>query len=139
MVLLRSFGGEQFVRGVAVTLRANAAADHERRLRALVPLADFLHQLDRSAVQGIELGDGVAEPRRPGRARAPRRALEHETDAELAGQLGVAGVVAPERLGALFVPEQVDGGELRQVEAVVEDERRLETAIRHEQPTVELR
>jgi hypothetical protein len=130
--------GELRGRVVAVVLGADAAADHDGR-PGLVVAADLLHEGDRLAVQVVELLRRVADLGRPAGARPPGGALEHEADFVPAGERHVRRVVGAQRLRPLFVLEEVECREQGQVEAVVEDEGRLDAAIGQEQAAVELR
>ena len=51
----------------------------------------------------------------------------------------VTGEIAAQRAHALLVLEQVEGGEIGQIEAVVEDQRRLDAAVGEKQAAVNLR
>ncbi len=51
----------------------------------------------------------------------------------------VAGEIAAQRARALLILEQVEGGEIGQVEAVMEDQRRLDAAIGEKQAAIHLR
>ena len=125
-------------RAVAVVLRPHATADHHRSIAAPGAVAELLHQLDRPAVEGVELLRRHADAGRPVRIGTPGRALEHEAGAGLPRQGEVRLVVAPELIQSLVVVEQDEGGELGQVEPLMEDEGGLDTPVGQEEVTVQL-
>jgi len=103
-VVLLGFGSaQQLLWVVGVALRAEGAADRDRRRPALPALAQPLPQLDRFEVEVGEPGGRVAEPLAPARAGPPGRRVEGEADLVLAGELGKALVVALERLPPMLV------------------------------------
>jgi hypothetical protein len=75
----------------------------------------------------------------PVRVRAPRRRVEDDPDAGLAGDLEVGPEVVPQRTDALLVVEQDERGEVRQLEPLVEDQRRLHAAVGDERGVRQLR
>ena len=78
VVVARGGGAQELDRAVAVALRPHAAADHDRRV-AGAP-AQLLHQLDRPAVQRVELAPRTGRAARPSpgwhaRSGSPARSL----------------------------------------------------------------
>ena len=102
-------------------------------------VAQAFEQGDGAAVQLGELCRRVPEPLRPVGVRAPGRGLEHDPDAALARDADVWLEVAAQGVRAALAREQVVGREVREVEAVVEDEGRLDPAVGEERDVVELR
>ena len=140
VVLGGLIGGELPLGVVAVVLRPDAAADHDRRDVVLVPVAQLRHQCDRPPVHRVQLRRAVADLRPPSRARAPGRALQHEAGAVLLGELEVGHEVAAQLLGApSSLLEQIEGGELGQVEPAVEDQGGLDPAVGEEELVAQLR
>ena len=124
---------------VAVATRTDAAGDDDGRLGSLELVTQGLEQGDGPAVQLDELGRRVPEPLRPVGTGAPGRRLEHDPDASLARDADVRLEVASERVLAALAREQVVRGEVREIEAVVEDEGGLEPAVGQERDVLELR
>ena len=129
VVLLRLVRGHLSGRVVAVVLRTDTAADHDRRAILAGLGAKLLHQLDRLAVELRQLLVGVADLRRPVRIRTPGGAFEHEPEAVLARQGHIWLEVGPQLALARIVLEQVECSELGQVEPAVEDQVGLEAAV----------
>ena len=131
--------GHVAVGRVAVAARPDAAREHHRARRRLLGVANRREQRDRVAVRRIEGLGRVAERGAPVRVRAPGRALEHQPAAVAFRQRHVGRVVALERRAALRSAQQVEGREGRQVEPVVEDQRRLDPAVGQEEVVAHLR
>ena len=123
---------------VAVAAGPDAAAHDHGRLGGLVPLPQLPEHGDGVTGEVGELLGAVAEPGGPVGAGPPRRGLEDDADAVAPRDGEVALEVAHQGGPALGVVEQGEGGEVGQVEAVVEDERRLEPAVGEEHLGVEL-
>src|SRR5262249_21548401 len=81
----------------------------------------------------------VAELASPVRAGPPGGALEDQAGAETAGELGVRPEVLPQRRLAFRRPQQVERGEVRELNALVEDQRGLDAAVGQEEVAAELR
>ncbi len=79
------------------------------------------------------------EPLGPPRTGPPGRALEHEAGPVLAGEREVRLVVLLERPRAVRVAEQRERGELGKVDAPLEDEDRLETAVGEHEAVAEVK
>lgn len=113
-------------RAVRVIARADTAADHERGSHSrLVAVAKPGKEGDRLAVQSGELFPAVAQPRRPPRTGPPRGSLGDEPSTGLRRDIHVEPVVPQQPIGAVGIREEHESGELRQVHALVEDQRRL--------------
>jgi hypothetical protein len=138
VVRLGRLGGESRRRAVPVALGADAAADHDRVDPVGVGVSHVLEQRDRPAVELVELVQRDAEHLRPVRARTPGRALEHQSGAVLDGDVGVGVVVRAQPGGALVRRQEGERRELREVEPVVEDEHRLEAAVRDVEAAIEV-
>ncbi len=139
-VIVGRLGGAHLrIRPVAVAARTEITADDDRRVRRFPGGADRDELRDRLALDGGERRGIVAELRRPIRVGAPRRALEDDADAVRSGDLRIAREVAVEHRLASGTVEQDERREVRQVDAVVVDQRGLEAAVGDEQPLVELR
>jgi len=124
---------------VTVPARAEAAADHDR-LRAVSELsANFLQKADRSSIRLRELGRAVAKPGPPLGARAPRRALEDQPGHKAPSEGGVAAKVLSQRGLAVRSLQQIEGGEIGELEALEKDERRFDAAVRQKKLVTELR
>jgi len=75
----------------------------------------------------------------PIRACPPGRCLEHKTCARrVRAQFQVGHVVAHQALAADLVVEQDEGGEVREIDAIEEDQRGLEPAVAQEQSACKL-
>src|SRR5687767_12300859 len=122
---------------VAVSTRADAAADHHRKLPML--MADVFEQANGLPVDVGNLRRTVAELGAPVGACAPGRTLEHHAGAELHGDAHVRGVVTAQRGLAARAAEKIESGEVRQLEALVEDKRGLDAAVGNEERVAELR
>src|ERR1700742_4701110 len=61
--------------------------------------------------------------------RPPGRRVEREADRVVARQAEEGLVVAPQRVSSAVVLQQQEGGEFRQLDAFVEDHRRLQAAV----------
>ena len=134
VVALGFLGAQLPRRPVGVALGTEGAADGDRRRRALPFLAQALAELGGFAVDLGQPPRRVAEPLPPVRAGAPGRRVEGEADLVLAGELEEALVVAAQRLAPARVLEQDEGRELRQLDPLLEDHRRLEAAVADERP-----
>jgi hypothetical protein len=132
-------GGHHLTRVVAVAARADAAADHHRRLIALEDSAQVLQQGDGLLVDLRHVGLGVAELGAPVGGGAPGRALQDEAAPVLAGDRGVGAEVAPERRLARLVLHQVEGGEVGQVDPVVENQGGLDPTVGQKKSAGKLR
>ena len=133
MIGLRLLGGHVAVGRVAVAARAEAAADHHRRARRLLGVADRVQEVDRGGVGRVERLGRIAERRAPVRVRPPGGALQHQAAAVALGERNVGREVARELRPARLGAQQVEGGEVRQLLALVEDQRGLDAAVGQEQ------
>src|SRR5262249_57003095 len=91
---------------------------------------DLFQQADRGTVRRRQGSGGVAEPAAPVRAGPPGRAVEDEAGVEAPRQFGVRPEIPPERRRAFRRAQQMERCEVRQLHALVEDERGLEAAVR---------
>lgn len=132
-------GGHDLPGIVAIAARADAAAYHHGRGRRFMAGAQVVHQLHRLPVHRRDVVGRVAELGAPVGAGPPGRALQDETHAVGLGDGDVAFVVARERGPAVGIAEQVEGREVGQVEAVLEDQRGLDTAVGQEEGAAALR
>ena len=138
MIVLGLRGAHRRGRVVAVAARADAAGKHHRRVARFKLLAELGHQRDQLAVQALKLG---------------RRQPSFSAQSRLARQVGLSKMKpAPSRArsrrsggnrraAARGLPRlhQVDRGEVRQVDPVDEDERRLQPAVGQEELAAKLR
>jgi hypothetical protein len=93
----------------------------------------------RTCCEFFELGCRIAELVGPVPARAPGRALEDEAYPVVPSDRSVAGEIAAQRARASLVLEQIEGGEIRQIEAVMIEQRRFDAAIGEKQAAIHLR
>ena len=91
--------------------------------------AELLDERNRPLVHRDEVVPCVSEEHSPVGVRAPDGRRKHERYAAVAGELEERHVVAPERPTAVVGVDERERGELREVDAVLEDEHRLETGI----------
>ena len=126
---LRFLGGHDAVGVVAVAPGADAAADHHLGLAAFELAAHLFQERDGFPIGLGQLVFGVAQQGRPVGGRAPGGAFKDEADAVSLGDRGVGAEVAVESVPALAVLQEIEGGEMGQVEAVVKDERGLDAAV----------
>ena len=89
-------------------------------------------ELDGVAVDRSETDRVEAEPRTPVEVRPPRRGVEDHPRPETGGELEVGVVVAAERIAPVVGGEQRERGEVGEIDALVEHERRLEAAVHEE-------
>ena len=123
---------------VAVAARADHAVDDMLDGTAGTAGGELSHELDRSPVDGGEPDRVVAEACAPVEVRPPRRRVDHHRGAEPPAEVEVGLVVVGERGATDLGVEQRERGEVGQVDAVVEDERRLESAVGDRQRSGEL-
>ena len=128
-------GGRRIVR---VALRADLRPEHQRPVERLL-CRQLGAERDGTAVRLGEPRLRVAELRAPRRVRAPRRRLEQEARPVPARDVEMRDEVAAQRLASILALEQRERRELRQVEAVDEDQRRLDAAVGEHHLPVELR
>ena len=116
---------------VAVAPRADHPVDDRRDSRPLG--GERGHELDGPVVDGGQTDGVVAEAGSPVEVGPPCRRVQHEPGAEALGEVQVRRVVG-DQAGPPFVGvEQGEGGEVGQVETLVEHEGGLEAAVREEQ------
>src|SRR5690606_12292480 len=108
-------------------------------LRNAVLRLQLPHERDGLAVHCRDVIAGVAEERAPVAARAPGRALEDEARPVGASDGNVLLEIADEGGATLLRFHQVEGGEIGQVNALVENQRRFYPAVSEEQAAIELR
>jgi len=138
MELLRLLRRQMVCGIVGIPFRAERGADHDRAAGHLLSHPRLLGVRDAAAICLGEVVEGVPELRTPGRIRTPRISLEDEARSVRPGGLEVRREVLSHRLAALVGLEQREGGEARQVDAVMEDERRLGPAVAEEDLPLEL-
>ena len=125
------------IRGlVSVTTRTDRAADENRRGAVAAQLVDQSHRVE---VDLLERLLGVPELLAPVAVRTPGGGVEEQPDTLFAGKRDVFPVVVAEQTPAVVVLEQVERREVGQVDAVVEDQRRLHPPVRDEELAPELR
>ncbi len=129
MVEFRLLGGHRAAGHVAVAARPDAAADHHRRTRRLVDAPELLHHGDRFVVHADDRALAIAEPGAPVGARPPGRRLQHEAKAILRRERRVAPVIIAQQVAAGRLVEQVEGGKIGEVDAVVENQAGLDAAV----------
>src|SRR5690606_20839984 len=98
-----------------------------------------LHERDAHAIDLSERLARVAELGTPVRIGAPRRRLENEAELGSTRRLDVRRKVFRQYITACLTAQQLAGGEVGEVNAVQEDQRRLEPAVREEKARAELR
>jgi hypothetical protein len=108
-------------RDVPVAARPDAAGDDDRRpIIGRVLVAQRLEQSNGAAVEVGELSRRVSDPARPVGIRAPGRRIQHDAYASIERDADVRLEVAAQRGLAVLAREQVIGGEVRKLDAVVE-------------------
>jgi len=127
------------VRNIPISPRTDAPADHDRRLFRFVLTSNGFEQADRLTIGLGERRGCVAQSSSPVGIGPPGRALENEAGPEALGDVSVGVKVLAERRRALRGLQQIECGEIRQLQTFVEDERRLDTAIGEKQPATSLR
>ena len=130
MVRLSLLGGDRLADDIPVAARPDAPRDHDRRGVGLVLGPHLLEELHRAPVELYEPVGRVAESLRPVLVRPPCGGLEHDAEAVLPRDADVRLEVAPQRLLAPVAGQQVVRGKVRQVVTLVEDQRRLDAAVR---------
>src|SRR5262245_24940178 len=128
----------QLTRVVAVSPGADTSTDDHGRSVACELLAQFAQQLDRLAIRGIQVLLRITYLCCPVRTSPPGRRLEDEAHTAVSSDLGMASEVASERFCALRILQEVKGREIRQVVAVMKDERGLYAAVSQEDSTIQL-
>ena len=96
------------------------------------------HELDGSPVDGGEPNRVVAEACAPIEVRPPRGGVDHNRHAEPPAEVEVGLVVVGQRRATDLAVEQRERREVGKFDAVVEDERRLESAVGDRQRSREL-
>ena len=89
-----------------------------------------MQQGDRVPVHLREFGRGISDPPTPIGIGAPCCGLQHEPGARLSGDIDIGIEVVPQSLPAFLPPHQIERGEMREVDTIVEDEGRLQSAVR---------
>jgi hypothetical protein len=123
---------------IAIAPWAKTPADDHWRRWGFVGTADVLQQRNRSVVCVGEGGIRVAEPPPPVAARAPGGALKDQPDAVLPGDRCIGTEVAMQRLLPCVRTQEVKGREVWELQALVEDERGLDSAVREKEAAGEL-
>ncbi len=124
---------------VAVSARADIAADDNGGAAALDCFAHFEQKTDGDAVRVSERTRVVTKFCRPVRIRAPGGALQHNAYFLAECDIGITVKVFEQRLDAGARLQQVEGREMRQLHALMEHERGLESAVREKQGVPQLR
>ena len=137
MVALRFLGRHRVGGVVSVTAWTDTATHHGGDSVGGRGGADLLGEGDGRPVDLVEPRRRVTELARPVGAGAPRRCLHHEARVMLAGDVQVAVVVPAQPLRTARVVEQRERREARQVEAVVENQLGLQSAVGHENPVAD--
>jgi hypothetical protein len=114
---------------IAIAAWADATADDDWRVVIAISGAQFGHQADGVAVDGVERVGGETEAGAPVGIGAPRGALEDEASAVGGGDVEIALIVRAQQISAAGIVEQQERGEVWQLEAIVKDERGLEAAV----------
>jgi len=104
-----------------------------------VAIPEVEQERDRLLVQLVETIAVVTEPSPPIRIGAPGRRLGDEAGPGLTRDLGVAVEVVAQASPAVRCLEQHERGELWKLDAVVEDQLGLETAVGEERSLFQLR
>src|SRR5712691_4196227 len=138
VVALRFLGGHLLVDAIAVPARPDAAADDQLR-RTIARRAKFFQKGDPAAVDVGERFGRISETIAPIGVCTPRRRVEHYPDSVLSRNLEVRRVVRAEGLEAIRIVQKHERGEIRQIDSVVEDQRRLHAAVGDEHLPRELR
>src|SRR5262245_3518916 len=118
---------------ITIATRADAAADDHRRLTSLVLAAQLQHQTDCVSIDGRDPVARVAELLAPVGAGAPGRTFENEPGNRSPGDADVALIVAPERIPAALVLQQVERRKVWQLQALLEDKGGFNAAVGQEQ------
>ena len=139
MIVLRVVGAHESAGVIAVAARPDAAADHERRLARRLRGADRAQHVDGGAIRGGESIAIVTELRAPIGIGAPGWALQNESVAVSYRHRNIAIVIGAERRAAALALDEREGREHWQVEAVMKDQRRFESAVGKKESAVELR
>src|SRR5215213_6863751 len=100
---------------------------------------DFRHSRDSVTIDPRQIVLAIAELLAPIGACAPCRAFQHETQVPVFGQLRIGRIIVSERAASLFALQEIERGEIGQLDAVEENERGLDTAIRQKNAPQELR
>ena len=137
VVGFRRIAIHRFGRRIAVAARSDRAVDHNPDTVLLPCAANFAQQGHRVSDHAGKLGDLIADFGRPVRAGAKGRGIEDAAGAGTLRRRRIGIVIAPQRRAALLIVEQRKGGEVRQIDPVVEDQRRLQPAVGHQQLAIE--
>ena len=99
--------------------------------------ANFAQQGHRVGDHAGKLRGLIADFGPPVRAGAEGRGIEDAAGAATPRRRRIGIVIAPQRRTALLIVEQRKGGEVRQIDPVMEDQCRLQPAVGHQQPAIE--
>ena len=124
--------GHDLFRVIAVAARADAAADHHLGVRGFVFAAQVMQEVHRAPVHLCQRVARIAELGAPVRACPPRCAFQDEADPVGLGDGDVVAVVAVHRRTSGVLLEQIERGEIGQVEPVMEDQACFQTAVGEE-------
>ena len=139
VIVLRFGHSHRILYLVAVAARPDVGGNDDRRLLALVRIAQRHHKVHRCAVRDRELGTRIAELRGPVRIGAPRGSLQHETRSISFCDRDVAFVVVADARDASRRFQKIEACEVRQLDAFMKDQRGLEPAIGEKQAARQLR
>jgi len=128
--------GHRRADGVPVATGSDVAADDDRDVR--VRVTERGEQLDAPTVDPVECVGVVAEPGAPVGVGAPRGRLDDDPGPVRPRQRNDVLEVLAQQLASLGALDQGERREVGQVDAVVEDEVGLESALADERPTLQL-
>jgi hypothetical protein len=118
---------------VAVAAWADATAEHRRQAIAVFR-RDLAHQVDRIAVDPVQLLGRIIQPVGPVLAGPPGRAFEDEARPGIAGDVGIAPVVALQMLAPGCAGQKLKSREVSQFQAFEKDQAGFDAAIGQEDP-----
>src|SRR5262245_37618750 len=117
---------------ITIATRADRARDHRWRLNRFLLASQLQHQTDCVSIDGRDPVARVAELLAPVGAGAPGRTFENEPGTRSLGDADVALIVAPERILAALVLQQVERRKVWQLQALPEDKGGFNAAVGQE-------
>src|SRR5215213_11860037 len=100
---------------------------------------DFRHERDGVTIDPRQIILAIAELLAPISACPPCRAFQHKPQAPVFGQLRIGRIIVAQRAASFFTLQEIERGEIGQLDAVQEYERGLDTAIGQKNAPRELR
>ena len=139
VIILGRIGRQKLFRIVAVAFRPDIATDDDGCSIRLEFIANLEQELNGFAIDTREVLRAVTDFLAPDRIGAPGRRFKNEAEPGIACDPGMTAQIADNVISAFNAVEEWEGGEFRQVHALLEIEKSLQAAVGQKEIAVQLR